>query len=190
MNGWLLFITPLAVNWELEKYSKNTWDHQGALKWGGPLPLSQKETRICGLGKVRGLKRGRVRLAQSWKCFYELGTFDARVSASQHPSLEEFPGFHENRMRCRKAIGLNFHTTCLSTHCNGFVRFRNFWKCKNCQNRTGVGQPVTLSKILSMQKSPKPMRHQKLPKKSNYRVSFARRNGSSQFDPLNLLRRN
>jgi hypothetical protein len=39
--------------------------------------------------------------------FTNWGTFDARVSASQYQSLEEFPGFHENRTRCRKALLLS-----------------------------------------------------------------------------------
>jgi hypothetical protein len=68
--------------------------------------------------------------------------------------------------------------------------FSEFLKIQKMSKPYGAGQPGTSSKILSLQKSPKSMRHQKLPKKSNCRVSFTRQAGSSQFDSFNLLRGN
>jgi hypothetical protein len=52
--------------------------------------LSQKETLIYGLGKVRGLKRAVSGSLKFENVSTNWGTFDAKVSASQHQLWKSF----------------------------------------------------------------------------------------------------
>jgi hypothetical protein len=152
------------------------------------LRLSQKETRICGLGKVRGLKRAVSGSLKVENVFANWEPFDARVSASQH---QVWKSFRENRNALPRShcpqLSYNMFIHALQWICP----FSEFLKMQKMSKKKRVGQLGAHSKIFNTAKELETDAAPKITKENAYyRVSFARPDGSSQFDPLNLLRGN